>query len=254
MTQGDGWVDFMTTFLARSTAFAGVILAAVLGSAPARASCMGTCEFAFAGVSNDADLVLTLSNGTSITIAATTQGNVTNFGVPMFGVPSTNYLAGLWGSASYENFFDFTLPSENAGVTVTSASLTLSSGLINSSLTYTLLGPTAVISKFTPRAPNQTLYNELGAGTTYATYLLSPNTSSPAAQLSEIMVALNAAAVSKLNSEIHGSNQKFLIAGSVAAAPIPEPSSWVMLLAGFAGLGVVARRRAVKRRAAAPAG
>jgi hypothetical protein len=45
----------------------------------------------------------------------------------------------------------------------------------------------------------------------------------------------------------------FVIAGE-ASAPVPEPSTWVMMLAGFAGLGIAARRRAAKRRAAAAAG
>jgi len=195
----------MATFIARSAALAGIIAAGVLCAAPARASCtlsLTTCYYAFGGVTSDADLVLTLSNGTSVTISATAQGNATGFGVPTWSAPSTAYLAGVYGGASYDNFFDFTLPSESAGVTVTSATLNLSSGVINTPLTYTLLGPTAVISSFAPRAPNQTLYNELGAGTIYAHFLLGPNTNSPAAQVSEIIIALNGMALTKLDAAI----------------------------------------------------
>ena len=35
--------------------------------------------------------------------------------------------------------------------------------------------------------------------------------------------------------------------GSFTTAAVPEPASWAMLLAGFAGLGFVARRRASVR-------
>ena len=35
------------------------------------------------------------------------------------------------------------------------------------------------------------------------------------------------------------------------ATPVPEPSTWAMLLSGFAGLGYLARRRGGKRQAAA---
>ena len=67
------------------------------------------------------------------------------------------------------------------------------------------------------------------------------------------MFTLNAAAVSDINTAITDQGV-FAVAGQVSAAPVPEPSTWVMMLAGFAGLGVVARRRAAKRRAAAAAG
>jgi PEP-CTERM motif len=242
----------MATFMAGSAALAGVIAAGVLCVAPARAACSPvspTCEYAFGGTSSDtADLVLTLSNGTSLTIAATIQGSITSFGVPNFGVPSTSYLAGVYGGASWRDFFEFNLPSESDDVTVTSANLTLTTGVVNSALAYTLLGPTAVISSLTASTPNPTLYAALGTGTAYTTnpYLLSPNS------LSQIIIALNEAAVNNLNNEIHGGNQQFLIAGKVA--PIPEPSTWIMMLAGFAGLGFLARRRAARRRAAAAAG
>ena len=67
------------------------------------------------------------------------------------------------------------------------------------------------------------------------------------------MFTLNAAAVTDINTAIKDQGV-FVIAGQASAAPVPEPSTWVMMLAGFAGLGVVARRRAAKRRAAAAAG
>ena len=68
--------------------------------------------------------------------------------------------------------------------------------------------------------------------------------------MTELMFVLNGAAVGDINAAIQ-TKTVFALAGQVSAASVPEPSTWVMLLAGFAGLGVVARRRAAKRRAAA---
>ena len=234
----------MATFMARSAALAGAIVAGVVCAAPARAACTGICEYAFGDTASDvADLVLTLSNGTSITLPATIQGYVTSFGAPS---SSKSYLAGVYSSASYVDYFQFTLPSESAGVTVSSATLTLYSGVISSELKYTLLGPTAaVISSTGPNSPSEQLYQALQNGTTYATYTLSPNS------LSQIMISLNGAAISKLDKALEG-NKQFLIAGN--ATPVPEPSTWIMMLAGFAGLGFLARHRAARRRAAAATG
>jgi PEP-CTERM motif len=67
--------------------------------------------------------------------------------------------------------------------------------------------------------------------------------------MTPVTLLLNAAAVSDINTAIE-SKGVFAVGGQVSgAAVVPEPSTWVMLLAGFAGLGAVARRRAAKRRA-----
>jgi hypothetical protein len=248
----------MNMTMARSAAAAGVMAAgvvcAMLSCAPARAgsSCtLGTGDFAFACVLTDADLNLTLSDGATVEIPTDLQGTVSPRGAATFGAPSTAYLAGVYNGASYNNFFEFTLPSESPGVTVTSATLTLYSGVINSKLNYTLFGPTAVISSFTPRTPNRSLYNELGTGTVYASYLLSPNNGSVTAQMSEVVIALNETAIGVLNQTAPGA--KFQITGHVSPA-VPEPSTWIMILAGFAGLGVAGWRGEARRRAAASAG
>ena len=244
--------------MARSAAAAGAtavgVLCAMLSCAPARAdSCvLGTGDYAFACVLSDADLNLTLSDGAIVEIAADLQGNVSPRGAASYGAPSTNYLAGVYNGAKYNNFFEFTMPTEPAGVTVTAATLTLYSGVITANLNYTLFGPTTLISSFAPRSPNPTLYSELGTGTAYTTtpYQLTSNTGNVAAQASEIIIALNDAAVEALNNTAAGA--KFQITGHVAPA-VPEPSTWIMILAGFAGLGVAGWRREARRRAAASA-
>ena len=70
--------------------------------------------------------------------------------------------------------------------------------------------------------------------------------------MAQLIFTLNAAAVSDINTAI--ADKACLWSPAKSRASVPEPSTWVMLLAGFAGLGVVARRRAAKRRAAAAAG
>ena len=101
----------------------------------------------------------------------------------------------------------------------------------------------------TPGDQNAALYANLvkGVGTdSYGSFQVAKTTGS---SVSELMFTLNAAAVSDINTAIK-SKTVFVVAGQISAA-VPEPSTWVMLLAGFVGLGVVARRRAAKRRAAA---
>jgi hypothetical protein len=36
--------------------------------------------------------------------------------------------------------------------------------------------------------------------------------------------------------------------GFALAAPVPEASTWAMMLIGFAGIGMVARKRALSRK------
>jgi hypothetical protein len=81
----------------------------------------------------------------------------------------------------------------------------------------------------------------------YGIFSISENTSNP---LATLMFTLNAAATTEINAQIQAKGL-FVVSGSVT--DVPEPSTWVMMLAGFAGLGVVARRRAARRRAAAAA-
>jgi hypothetical protein len=62
-------------------------------------------------------------------------------------------------------------------------------------------------------------------------------TSNPMTQL---VFTLNAAAVTDIQKQIVA-RQEFVIAGDVTS--VPEPSSWMMMLAGFAGLGLRATPR-----------
>ena len=125
----------------------------------------------------------------------------------------------------------------------------IESGKVTSNLTYTLFGASQWVSQLEkPGDQNAALYANMvkGVGDSYGSFQVAKTTGS---SVSDLMFTLNAAAVSDINTAIK-SKTVFVVAGQISAA-VPEPSTWVMLLAGFAGLGVVARRRAAKRRAAA---
>jgi hypothetical protein len=181
------------------------------------------------------------------------QGSISNsddampgsFGGPVG--PNTAYAAGSFLGQTLVDYFGFNLSKVTA--TVSSAKLILYSGAITNDLTYTLFGATQLVSQFTSSADqNAALYTSLVKSVTmintYGSYQLG--------FVGDITFALNAAAVEDINAAI-AARETFVVAGAVGA-PVPEPSTWLMMLAGFAGLGVVARRRAVKRRAAATAG
>ena len=85
---------------------------------------------------------------------------------------------------------------------------------------------------------------------------ISSNASTVAVGNSGASILAPDAAVSILNGNISGSlfassylgggelHNDNLFDGALPSSAVPEPSTWAMLIAGFAGLGFVARRRA----------
>jgi hypothetical protein len=254
----------MATLMTRFAGLAGAIGVGVLCGAvicePARA-----VEGLAFGQSAGLDPVLDLYNGETLVATVSTssalgifQGFISNTEasvVPSVGGPNgtnTSYAAGSYGGMLLVDYLGFNLASLPSTVTsITSATLVIESGKVTSNLTYTLFGASQWVSQLeTPGDQNAALYANLvkGVGTdSYGSFQVAKTTGS---SVSELMFTLNAAAVSDINTAIK-SKTVFVVAGQVSAAAVPEPSTWVMLLAGFAGLGVVARRRAAKRRAAA---
>jgi PEP-CTERM motif len=269
MTECDGWVDFMVVFRARSVALAGAIAVGVLCEAvicePARA-----VEALAFGASAGLDPVLDLYNGGTLVATVSTssalgifQGFISNTDpgasvLPSIGGPNgtnTSYAAGSYNGMLLVDYLGFNLASLPKTVTsITSATLVMESGKVTNNLTYTLFGASQWVTQLeTPGDQNAALYANLvkGVGTGfYGSFQVAKTTGS---SVSELMFTLNAAAVSDINTAIQNKTV-FVVAGQVSAAAVPEPSTWVMMLAGFAGLGIVARRRAAKRRAAAAAG
>jgi hypothetical protein len=154
---------------------------------------------------------------------------------------NTSYMAGVYAGSSRNNFFVFDIASVNSPVT--SAKLELNAGTITAELDYSLYGATSLISQLANGngiSPNATLYTELGSGVNYGSFVIDAGNS-----LQNLMFALNAAAVKDINAAIAGKKSEVAIAG--VAVGVPEPSTWIMMLAGFAGLGLAA---AAGRRAA----
>ena len=216
----------------RSAALAGAIAVAVLSGALVCESARAD-TYAFGNTESPSDYA-TLTLGNDSFNFADPNGN-------------TNYLVGVYNGASRNNFFAFDI----AGVksTVTSAKLTLYSGTISAELDYSLYGATQAINQLSNGvSPNTALYNELGRGVKYGSFVIDRGNS-----LHTLMFALNAAAVKDdIKAAIAG--KKTAIAISGVAVGVPEPSTWIMMLAGFAGLGLAAYQRAARGRAASTAG
>lgn len=219
----------------RSAALAGAVAVAVL-------SWTLVCKSTRADTSteyptNSATLTLQEGSGSVGLRTGGFQGWVGNDSVNLAGPDgSTNDLAGVYNGASKS--------------TVTSANLTLYSGTISAELDYSLYGATQAITQLSNAIspnPDTALYNELGQGVKYNSFVIDSGNS-----LHSLMFTLNAAAVSGVNAEILG--KKTAIAISRAAIPVPEPSTWIMMLAGFAGLGLAAYRRTARGFAASTAG
>jgi hypothetical protein len=253
----------MVTLGARLAALAGAIAVGVLCEAlvckPAQAGVV-----AFEGTQSTsnptlyyATLDLYNSSGALVAMVSTDkfQGWVSNSTSPVIppnGGPSgynTAYTAGSYGGSLLVDYFGFNLA--NVSTNISSAKLVLYSGTISNDLTYTLFGATQWVSELSTLSDhNAALYASLVSGTNYGGFQLA-QTNNALTKLT-FTFAPKSDAVAGINAAIQNRNKEhmFVMAGEVSA-PVPEPSTWVMMLAGFAGLGVLARRRAIRRRAAA---
>jgi len=183
------------------------------------------------------------------------QGWVSDSFSVNIGGPSglnTNYMVGVYNNTSYNDYFGFNLSSLGSDAKVTSATLIVDSGLISEKLNYTLFGATNWISQLESGSTDPSLYGELESGLVYDDPILYPTTD-PTVQF---QFALDLRAVKDINTAISDHTPMFAISGHADLAPgtvgssVPEPSTWILMLAGFAGLGFVAR--VVRQRGAGP--
>ena len=227
---------------------------AMVGQPASAATCPAPAKgdyFAFGctGVPQDFATLTLQAGGKTVTLSdGGFQGWISNSSFAITGPngDNTDYIAGLYNGAHYNNFFVFNLGGVHA--TVTSAKLNVYSGKITEKLEYSLFGATQAITQLASGiSPNADLYAELGSGMKYGNYRIGAGNS-----FSNLVLTLNAAAVSGINAEIQGKASARFFALSGTDAPAPEPATWAMMLIGFAGLGLAAFRKARMRLAHSP--
>ena len=142
-----------------------------------------------------------------------TDGNANNnasYIVGSLSVGNTNF--------QFNNFFTFLLPEELG--TITSANLLVERGVGTgpADLTYNLWDvstPASVLNDKANNLPNAAIYNDLGSGTSYGSFLVSTSGNS-----TDILnFSLNANALADLNTHISDGGF-FSIGGSIS---VPEP-------------------------------
>ena len=185
------------------------------------------------------DVVLTI-NGVDYT--AFNSGHYDNLGGSIF----TNYQAGFDGFnnnplSEVRNFFAFDL-SDLSGP-ITSATLTIPSnpfgiGYNNTSgsdsITYTNWDVSTSLDDLNDGTNGLSTFADLGSGVKFGSTLIGPNDL-------VTTVTLDAAALEDISA---AEGKDFAIGGSaMATAPVPEASTWAMMIAGFGLMGVALRRR-----------
>ena len=217
--------------MVRKLLLAGAATLTLLAATPAMAA--DIYAFGFSGVGyNNYQAVLQL-NGGAASLTAVKQGDVSD----TYASPTNpgNYTVGVAASSNFNNFFAFDISGLTAPVS--SAALVLDTASINSTVTFSLLDATG---KFlSPANPDAALYNALGTGTSFGSFILSSSNSNTL-----VTFNLNSAGISALNADIAGG--QFALGGTlnpVTAPAVPEPGTWAMLLLGFGMMGFAMRRR-----------
>jgi hypothetical protein len=186
------------------------------------------------------DVELTI-NG--VDYVAFTGGHYDNLG----GQISTNYQAGFDGFnnnplSEVRNYFAFDLSSLTGAIT--SATLTIPSnpfgiGYNNTSgsdsITYTNWDVSTSVDDLMDGTNGLSTFADLGSGEKFGSALVHQGDL-------VTTVTLDAAALEDIAA---AEGQQFAIGGSAMATvtPVPEASTWVMMIAGFGLMGVAFRRR-----------
>lgn len=216
-----------------------VALAAATGSAQAD-------SYVFGGSSSGTRaLHLTTSDGV-FDVSAFNSGWYRDGGVYYGG--NTNYIVGsCCGYAKYNDWFTFDLSLVTGAVT--GASLKLATyAVMGGASTFSLFDVSTSISNLTADHSNGgatgvAILEDLGSGVFYGSREYSTFDSG-----SIQTIALNGNAIAALNGAL---GNQFAIGGTLSpgVAPIPEPETYAMMLAGLGLLGLAARRRRQKAAA-----
>ncbi len=192
----------------------------------------------FLGYTPSGTQTLTI-NGSQV-LRATDMGWYQNNGI---GNGGTNYIVGnctvgLCGDTQdfeYRDYFVFDLSGVKGPIT--SAVLSLgnpSNGFSGAPAIYTNWDVTTAIPTLTSGGGGLAAYGDLGSGVLFAS-----NSVGVADNGTQVSITLDAAGLAAITAAEGG---QFAIGGALANA-VPEPAAWVMMLAGFSGLGAALRAR-----------
>lgn len=226
--------------------FRSTLITLALVAAPLAANAQPTqTVFSFSGSGFSTQLLL---NGTT-TVAANARGWYDSFGVTNGAAADNNYIAGTCGPVAcngsgqiWRDWFRFDL--SNFTPLATTAVLRLenpSVGFFNalgSSLVYNVFDVNSTTFASLGSANSLSAFTDIGTGTIFGT------TNVTAAQNGTIIdITLNAAGLASINS---GRQQgQWAVGGDIVSTTVvtPEPSTYVLMMAGLAGLAVAARRK-----------
>ena len=151
------------------------------------------------------------------------------------------------GLGAYNDFFTFNLAGVSGSVTSVTFSAFNPGGPYpgysgKPSSTYTLWDVTTPIGVLNSDNSTATgIYADLGSGISYGSVSVSA-----ADNGALVRVTLNAAGIAAVNAAV---GSEFAIGGSLGTFTVPEPSTWAMMLVGFAGLGYAGYRKPKARTA-----
>ena len=180
------------------------------------------------------------------------------FGTGMAGDPVGNFITGIHEDSEYRSFFVFVLPDLGD---ITGATLHFQQagfGTTSGPLTLNLYDYSGDVSALMSGLAGTGGFDDLGSGTLYGSVSVPLGDNS-------FSVTLNSPAIASLNAHAGGAfaiggkissslaGDQFVFGGTLVAPPVllslsvvPEPSSWIMLLVGFAMIGTGVRRHRIR--------